>query len=524
MTRKRQSLKINSISNWTSLLVQVASGFFLTPFVLSRLGKSGYGIWMLVGSFVGYYGLLNLGVESAITRYIARFSSQKDTKSLNETANTALAMLCTTGAFVILLSLFIADPLSQFFQIAPEQLEEFKRIILVLGVATGLSFPCGVFSAMITAREHFIARNIVNIFATLIRTGLTVVILLSGYGLAGIAYPTLVSTVISIIAFFVIAKSSIPEFKIQISNARLTTLKMLLIYGSYTTIIVAADFLRLYVDNLVIGKMIGIAEVGIYAVATPLIRHMFNLIVSGMAVLGPRFASLDGADKRDELRNTFLRALSVSSFLTCGISLLVLLFGQSFIFFWVGEEFAAAVPVLRILVVAYAFDLFQHPGIGLMYALNKHRYYAAATMAEGIANVLLSILLASRCGIIGVAIGTAIPMIFVKLFIQPVYVSRIIGIHLKEYTKVASPPFVVSIVILCVHACVIHFAHIDVTKTKSFLILTIGATIIGTIYCILTCIGSQNIRRLVLSFMPREAFLKIFSFVGMVIIKCQKLI
>lgn len=509
MTRKRQSLKINTISNWASLLVQVASGLFLTPFIISHLGQSGYGMWVLVGSFIGYYGLLNVGVESAIIRYIARFSAQKDTKSLNETANTALAMLCTTGTFAILLSFFIAEPLSRFFQIAPEHFGEFKRMILVLGVATGVSFPSGVFSAIITAHEHFVAANIIKILVTFLRIALTVSILQAGHGLAGIAYPTLVSSVVSIIAFFIIAKAVVPKFKVHIGNARLTTLKLLLIYGSYTTIIVAADFLRLYIDNLVIGKMIGIAEVGIYAVASPLIRHMLNLVVSGMAALGPRFAALDGADKRDEIRDTFLRALSISSFLTCGVGLLVLLFGQSFIFLWVGEEFAAAVPVLRILVVAYAFDLFQQPGIGLMYALNKHRYYAAATMAEGIANVLLSILLASRYGIIGVAMGTAIPMIFVKLFIQPVYVSRIIGLRLKDYAIATSPPFVVSIVLLFAHAFLIYFSHIDVTKTKSFLILIIGATIVGMIYCILTCIGSKNIRRLVLSLIPRNAFINL---------------
>ena len=90
--KKRPSLKINSISNYASLFVQIAVGFFLTPFIISHLGQTGYGIWVLVGSFVGYYGLLNLGVSSAIVRYIARYSAQKNTSSLNETANTALVM------------------------------------------------------------------------------------------------------------------------------------------------------------------------------------------------------------------------------------------------------------------------------------------------------------------------------------------------------------------------------------------------------------------------------------------------
>ena len=61
------SLKVNALSNWVSLGVNVIIGFVLTPFIIRSLGKTGYGIWTLVCSFVGYYGLLNLGVGSAIT-------------------------------------------------------------------------------------------------------------------------------------------------------------------------------------------------------------------------------------------------------------------------------------------------------------------------------------------------------------------------------------------------------------------------------------------------------------------------
>ncbi|MDH3360559.1 MAG: hypothetical protein OEL55_06775, partial [Desulfobulbaceae bacterium] len=65
---RKPSLKINAASNWIAMVIQILIGFFLTPFVISHLGQSGYGIWVLIGSFIGYYGLLNLGVGAAVTR------------------------------------------------------------------------------------------------------------------------------------------------------------------------------------------------------------------------------------------------------------------------------------------------------------------------------------------------------------------------------------------------------------------------------------------------------------------------
>jgi O-antigen/teichoic acid export membrane protein len=501
MIQKRQSLKINAISNWISLLIQVAIGFFLTPFVINHLGQSGYGIWVLVGSFIGYYGLLNLGVGSAITRYVARFSSQKDTKSLNKTANTALAMFCITGIIAFLLSFLIAAPLSRFFHITPEHLVEFKQIIIVLGIATGLSFPSGVFSAMITAREHYVAVNIVNILATLLRVGLTVIILQYGHGLAGIAYPTLAATIISFIAFYIIVKKVVPEFILQTNSIRLTTLKMLLVYGSYTTVISIADILRLKIDSIVIGKMIGMEEVGIYGVAALLIQHMLSIVASGMGVLTPRFTSLDTAENKEELKKTFCQALSISSFISCGVALLLLLLGQPFIFLWVGKDFADAVPVLTILTISYTFALSQNPGISLMFALNKHRYYATITMLEAIANILLSILLAKNYGIIGVALGTAIPMIIVKLFIQPVYVSHFIQLSLRKYFQMITLPFVISLTIVFI-LNVLCPCNLNLIRVNSYLILAGWTVTIGVIYFTLVFVFSTNIRKIVFSFVP----------------------
>ncbi len=41
--------------------------FFLTPFVVNSLGSTAYGIWVLLMSLTGYYGLLDLGVSAALT-------------------------------------------------------------------------------------------------------------------------------------------------------------------------------------------------------------------------------------------------------------------------------------------------------------------------------------------------------------------------------------------------------------------------------------------------------------------------
>jgi O-antigen/teichoic acid export membrane protein len=68
----------NAASNWLGFAVQAAVAFFLTPFVLASLGPSRYGVWMLVGSLTGYYGLLDLGFRAGLTQYLTRYLATGD--------------------------------------------------------------------------------------------------------------------------------------------------------------------------------------------------------------------------------------------------------------------------------------------------------------------------------------------------------------------------------------------------------------------------------------------------------------
>src|SRR5450755_2807636 len=57
----------NVLSNWLALAVTTVVGFFLSPFVVHRLGNLAYGVWVIIGSLVSYMGLLDLGLRGAVT-------------------------------------------------------------------------------------------------------------------------------------------------------------------------------------------------------------------------------------------------------------------------------------------------------------------------------------------------------------------------------------------------------------------------------------------------------------------------
>ena len=71
---KRQILR-NVGSSWFALGVNVLVGIFLSPYILHRLGDDAFGLWILIFSVTGYYGLFDLGIRSSIVRYVAKYSA-----------------------------------------------------------------------------------------------------------------------------------------------------------------------------------------------------------------------------------------------------------------------------------------------------------------------------------------------------------------------------------------------------------------------------------------------------------------
>ncbi|MHA1280249.1 MAG: MATE family efflux transporter [Candidatus Helarchaeota archaeon] len=240
---KRPSLIINAFSNWSALAINIIVGLLLTPFIIVHLGKTGYGIWTLISSIIGYYGILDFGLSSAITRYVARYYGQKDYEAINKTVNTSLMIFIVVGFLTICISFIIATPLADFFNINLEHISDFKKLVWILGISMGLGFTTNLFGAVIRAHEHFAIANIANISFAIVRASLIVLFLSSGAGLIGVGTAHLISTSLVLILNFIFCKKIFPYLKINFWQANWGFVHILISFGALTTVIEIANIL-----------------------------------------------------------------------------------------------------------------------------------------------------------------------------------------------------------------------------------------------------------------------------------------
>jgi Na+-driven multidrug efflux pump len=95
----------------------MAVGFFLSPFILHRLGNIAFGVWTLAVSVVGYMSLLDLGMQNSVLRFVSQGHIKKDHQSASEAISAALWVRVQISGLIILLSAGLAAVFPLVFKI-----------------------------------------------------------------------------------------------------------------------------------------------------------------------------------------------------------------------------------------------------------------------------------------------------------------------------------------------------------------------------------------------------------------------
>ena len=207
-----------------------------------------------------------------------------------------------------------------------------------------------------------------------------------------------------------------------------------------------------YTDALVIGIFLNAPAVTFYAIAGNLVEYLRRLIITSNTVLNPLVSEMEAVNDADSIRNVLIQGGRFSVLLALPISIVYLIMGREFISMWMGAEYA--VSSTDVLVILTACVLFASPHMtisSVLYGMSRHDIIAKLRIMEAAVNLLLSIVLVQTVGIVGVALGTAIPHVLFMGIALPLFVRRILNLSVFDYVLniyvrpiAASAPFVVT--------------------------------------------------------------------------------
>lgn len=425
---------INVAANWGSFLVSAVIGFFLSPFVVHTLGNEAYGVWVLLGSVVGYLGMLDLGVRGAVTRYVANHHAAGRHDEASRILSASLFLFGLSGLAAILLAGGFAAVGLQAFELPGELAGIARHVLVIGGVNLAVSLVSGVFGGTVAGVHRFDVVNAVNVTGTVLRAIAIVVGLSAGGGLVTLALIQLATSVASGLALAVAARRIYPELRLGLRRWRREHLRTLVSFGAFSSILQIASLVMYHTDTVLIGALLPVSAVTFFAIAVNLIDYARQLVSGISQTMTPLVGALEGAERIHQVQEAMLTGARLATLVLLPVLVTFAIRGGTFIGLWMGPEYAGP-SGLVLLVLAFT----RWPSAGYqvctstLMGLNRHRGLVPATLIEALANVALSFALIGPFGITGAALGTLGPRWIVSLLYGPWYVKQTTGLSPRRY-------------------------------------------------------------------------------------------
>jgi O-antigen/teichoic acid export membrane protein len=429
---------LNVLTNWGAVLFGMAISFVLSPFLVHHLGDARYGLWGVIGSIIGYLGLLDLGIRVGVTRFVARHEAKGDREAANRLISTALALFSVVGVVAVVAGTMISLNLQRFARPSSDYLHEASVAVFIAGITMGLSLVSGVYGAVIGGLQRFDLLNTIDLSGEVLRAAAMFYFIGHGGGLITLATLQFCMVAVRGIAYVIATRRLQPWLQVARRFYDRATRQEILSFSAYTFILHASAMVLFSTDALVIAAIMPVAQVAFFVIGGNLAQVAMQVQSGVTRVIYPLISSKQASHGIDAASALMRKSVRLSTIIVLPIVLTFLTRGPTFIGLWMGPKYVStAGPVLQILAVGLCVYMsYQVLGISIM-ALGLHKGLVPAYIAEAVANLSLSFILGKTMGVTGVAWGTTIPQLIIALGFAPRFCRKALGVPAREYAMQA---------------------------------------------------------------------------------------
>ena len=364
--------------------------------MVRMMPKAEIGIWALFTSVTAILEMIRHGFirNPFITHLVSA-----DAKDKSTVITTSLVLHCILAAFICVLLLIGAAPLSRFWN-APE----LDKLFALYALNTLIFIPFLHYEYLQTAQSNFKAIFISN----LVRLGLpcmyVVIVFFARHDmtLMELAIVQVIATVIG----SVVAYGYVRELAAIFSNVDWKVFKELFHFGKYTFGTNISSMFVKNTDSWMIGRLISTAGVAVY---NPALRISNLVEVPTLTIANMIFPQVPQKMKErgvEGVRDIYYK--SVSCILAFMIPMVVplFLFADEVITLVFGAEYIESAPILRV-TIFYSLIIPFNRQFGMLMDGLKHpkiNFYLLVMVA--VLNVVFNFVFLNLFGLIGSAYGT----------------------------------------------------------------------------------------------------------------------
>ncbi|RPI63998.1 MAG: hypothetical protein EHM48_01555, partial [Planctomycetaceae bacterium] len=240
---------------------------------------------------------------------------------------------------------------------------------------------------------------------------------------------------ISLILVTFQARKCLGVLSFSLRYVRRAEIAPMLRFGGSAFLIPISVLLFYQVDPLLIGTFMDERAVALFAPATMLVMPIRSLTAGVGTPLLSVAAQLAADGKHQLLAELYHSAARLTGTMATCFLLPLMLFGESFLTYWMGKEFAWTWQILAILCLGQMVTLTSFPGERMLIGSGRLGLASSASLLAGLVKVALSVaaLALTAWPLIGLAWATTLPLLVLQGVIFPIAFCRQIGVPVGRY-------------------------------------------------------------------------------------------
>ena len=433
MNQRKKGIVLSYVYMFVNILVT----FLYTPFLISRLGKSEYGLYTLASSIIAYLSLLDLGLGNSMIRYVSKYKTLKKEKEEAQINGMFLLLYMFIGLISLIIGYIIIINSNLIFSeaLTVGELKTAKLLLIILTINISINFPLSVFGSYVIASERFFFQKTLLIAKTILTPLIMLPLLLSGYKSIALVIVLSVLTLILSLSNLFLSITKL-HMHIEISRKCFAYLKEIFGYSFFIFLAMIVDSIFNNTDQVLLGMYCGTTAVSIYAISSQIRTLYEQLSVSISGVFLPKVVRMvESGQSKKEISGLFLCISRIQMMVLFLVLSGFVIFGEPFITLWTDKSFLDAYYITLIIIIPASIPLTQNIAISVIQAENKHKFRSILYLIIAILNVVLSISLVKLYSGIGAAIGTSIALFLGNILIMNIYYYKVINLDIPGYWK-----------------------------------------------------------------------------------------
>jgi O-antigen/teichoic acid export membrane protein len=456
-------LKKGAFLNYATIFLTNVVGILLTPFILSHIGASEYGIYLTIGALVGTISLLDFGLNNTIIRFVAKYRAEKDRKGEENFLAVTMRIFFVISAVIVILGvLFYSFFIDTYFtKMNMEEMKIAKTIFVILIFNLSISLPGAAFTGICYGYEAFVFPKTLNIIRYITRS-LTVVaiLILGGKAIALVVIDTVFNVLIIITTLVFVFKKL--KVKIKLHKFSFKFVKQIFSYSGWIFIFALVSMFQWQAGHWVLGNISPPKVLTIYGIGIALGSYYGAFSTAISSVFLPRATQMAVANATGEELTTMMIKIARLSFI---VLMLIfggfLFFGLQFVNLWVGNELGEdgsyqSWVIALMIMVAYTLPLIQGFGNSILEAKSKLAFKAILYLSFMILATALGAYLARDYGAIGMMTGSVTGW-FIVQNVMNFYYHNTIGLNMIRFFKELLQKTVPAIILAFILGYLINF-------------------------------------------------------------------